>query len=206
VRSQRSGVPANPQDGLFGDRLRRSRQHARAYENRAERTRPRLNGAGATAPSAEIGPQAPPRTRLRPRKRPAFAGLSTRSGRQDLNLRPPGPQPPRTGVAEGWPQYLYGFVVGQVLWVALSLFRELFRKGRRHYACGPFRLHPPEASRIGMVDDCAEIQCSRGAPPSSPSPVPPFSLPMTRTLNRCRQARHPRHLCAADAIRHCWAR
>jgi hypothetical protein len=28
----------------------------------------------------------------------------------------------------GWPQYLCGFVVGQVLWVALNLVRELFRE------------------------------------------------------------------------------
>jgi hypothetical protein len=40
-----------------------------------------------------IAPLAPPRRALYHRASPAFAGLSARSGRQDLNLRPPGPQP-----------------------------------------------------------------------------------------------------------------
>jgi hypothetical protein len=63
--------------------------------------------------------------RVSPDTSPSFRAPS--SGRQDLNLRPPGPQPARTGFADSSPQYLCGFAVGQLLWVALNLVRELFR-------------------------------------------------------------------------------
>jgi hypothetical protein len=76
---------------------------------------------------ATARPPGPPHTRFSPRKRPAFAGLSCVSGRQDLNLRPPGPQPDLGGFAEAYPLCLQGFVVSELLWVALNLDRELDR-------------------------------------------------------------------------------
>ena len=56
------------------------------------------------------------------------APLELLSGRQDLNLRPPGPQPERWGIAGLMGPMLTGSSAAECLSVALNLFPRLFPK------------------------------------------------------------------------------
>jgi len=56
----------------------------------------------------------------------ALAALLLQSGRQDLNLRPPGPQPEGWGVAQLMRPVFVGFSAPQRVPVALNLFPRLF--------------------------------------------------------------------------------
>jgi len=50
------------------------------------------------------------------------------SGRQDLNLRPPGPQPEGWSIAQAMEPVFTGFCASEFAWVSLNLFPKLFPK------------------------------------------------------------------------------
>jgi hypothetical protein len=84
----------------------------------------------------EIVPQGPIRA-VSPRSQTPFAG-PFKSGRQDLNLRPPGPQPERLGAAQIDATRVRRVLAPECVPVALNLFPKLFPSVRR-----PIGLHVP---------------------------------------------------------------
>ena len=58
-----------------------------------------------------------------------LSGAFLQSGRQDLNLRPPGPQPEGSGAAQSDAPISAGISVSGLLSVSLNLFPALFPVG-----------------------------------------------------------------------------
>jgi len=81
---------------------------------------------GRTRKRHTNGTRALPRQVAAEEKGPAIAGPFLESGRQDLNLRPPGPQPEGWGTAQGMEPVFTGFRGAECGSVALNLFPNLF--------------------------------------------------------------------------------
>ena len=140
------------------------------------------NNTTAGGSGSKIGPTIGPQTSAPAERLLEFAGDS-RSGRQDLNLRPPGPQPERSSRARSDSALYSGLSCSEWLSVALNLAPGL-DPAERAPKCG--RSYTSDARHLAMTTDA--LRDTAFAPGALP-------LTNTRSFAPLRSLRRP----AADS-------